>query len=191
MKAFLVKGKIIEKFMKKYLPSAIALTLLLTCALALWAQNYNRQGITFSLVDAEGAPITGEVVANGDIRVYSLREAKAAKDQQLSYNPENQRYTFTEAVISPGISLALVSPTDTMFLAIFGRSAPNRVIEGLKIQKGSYFLTSNEFSGKYMKAENWDLYLEDEVAAEKQDLSSYLFQLKDKKPITLVQGTAN
>jgi hypothetical protein len=175
----------------KYLPSGVALILFMVFALAVWAQNFNPQGITFTLVDNEGAPITGEELANGDIKVYSLREAKVAKDQQLTYNPENQRYTFTEAVISPGISLALVSPTDTMFLSIFGRSAPNRVIEGLKIQKGSYFLTSNEFSGKYLKAENWDTYLEDEVPAAKQDLSSYIHQLKDKKAVTLVQGTAN
>ena len=175
----------------KYLQTGLALLLFMGLALAVWAKTFSQQGITFTIVDQEGAPITGEVLANGDIKVYSLRDTLVARNQQLSYNPENQRYTFTEEVISPGISLALVSPTDTMFLSIFGRSAPNRLIDGLKIQKGSYFLTSNEFSGKYLKAENWDIYLENEVPAAKQDLTSYLHQLKDKKAVTLVQGTAN
>jgi hypothetical protein len=161
-------------------------------ALAAWAQqNFYPQGITFTLVDPAGAPLTGEALATGQIKVYSLRETKAAKDQQLTYNPANKRFTFTEAAVSPGISLALVNATDTMYLSIFGRSRPDRVIDGLRIQKGSYFLTSNEFAGKYLKVGNWDTYLEDEVAAVKQDLSSYIFQLKDKKPIILVQGTTH
>jgi hypothetical protein len=175
----------------QYLKPGLTFTLLLVVAVVVWAQQVNRQGITFTLVDQAGAPISGEVLANGDIKVYSLREAKVAKDQQLLYNPEKQRFTFTETVVSPGISLALVSPTDTMYLSVFGRSGPDRVIEGLRIQKGSYLLTSNEFSGKHLKVENWDLYLEDEVPAEKQDLSSYVFQLKDKKPVILVQGTTH
>ena len=145
----------------KYVHSGITLTLLMTLALAVWAQQFSRQGITFTLVDQAGEPISGEVLANGDIKVFSLREAKVAKDQQLVYNPEKQRFTFTESVASPGISLAFVSPTDTMFLSIFGRSGPDRVIDSLQIRKGSYVLTSNEFSGKYLKVTNLDVYLED------------------------------
>ncbi|MGV3642044.1 MAG: hypothetical protein ACO1NZ_16085 [Adhaeribacter sp.] len=175
----------------KYLQSGFALTLLMCLALAVWAQQFNRQGITFSLVDQSGEPISGEVLANGDVKVYSLREAKVAKDQQLVYHPEKQRFTFTESVVSPGLSLAFVSATDTMFLSVFGRSGPDRVIDSLQIRKGSYVLTSNEFSGKYLKVSNWDKYLEEEVPAAKQDLSSYIFQLKDKKPVSLVQGSAN
>jgi hypothetical protein len=175
----------------KHVRSGLALFLCLSLTLAVWAQSFSRQGITFSLRDAAGDAITGETLANGDIKVYSLRDTAVTQDQQLTYNPENQRYTFTEGVKSPGISLALVSLTDTMYLSIFGRSSPSRVIEGLQVRKGSYILTSNEFAGKYLKAENWDTYLENEVPAAKQDLSSYVFQLKAKKPITLVQGTAN
>ena len=175
----------------KYVQSGLALTLLMTLALAVWAQQFTRQGITFALVDQAGDPITGEVLANGDIKVFSLREAKVAKDQQLVYNAQNHRFTFTESVASPGITLAFVSPTDTMFLSIFGRSGPERVIDSLQIRKGSYVLTSNEFSGKYLKVSNLDTDLEEEVPAAKQDLSSYIFQLKDKKSVSLVQGSAN
>ncbi|MGV3505223.1 MAG: hypothetical protein ACO1O1_16045 [Adhaeribacter sp.] len=175
----------------KYLHPGLALLLLMTLALAAWAQTFTRQGITFTLADQAGEPISGEVLANGEVKIYSLREAKVAKDQQLVYHPEKQRFTFTESVVSPGISLALVSPTDTMFLSVFGRSGPDRVIDSLQIRKGSYVLTSNEFSGKYLKVSNWDNYLEDEVPAAKQDLSSYIFQLKDKKPVSLVQGSVN
>jgi hypothetical protein len=175
----------------KQLITGTAFTFFMVLALALWAQNYSRQGITFTLVDKAGAAITGEALVSGQIKIYSLREAKVAKDQQLTYNPENKRFTFREAVVSPGITLALVSPADTMFLSIFGRSGPERVLDGLTIQKGSYVLTSNEFAGKYLKAGNWDVYLEDEVPALKQDLSSYVHQLKDKKSVSLVQGTTN
>jgi hypothetical protein len=175
----------------KHLKSGLALALFMAVALATWAQTFNQQGISFTLVDKAGAPIPAEALAKGQIRIYSLRDAKAAKDQRLTYNPEQKRFTFTEAVISPGISLALLSPTDTMFLTIFGRSRPDRVIDSLRIQKGSYVLTSNEFAGKYLKAGDMNAYLEDEVPAEKQDLSSYLFELKDKKPVILVQGATN
>jgi hypothetical protein len=175
----------------KYLKPGLAFTVAMALTLAVWAQNFYQQGISFTLVDTAGASITQEALANGQIRVYSLREAKVAKDQQLTYNPENKRFTFTESVMSPGISLALISPSDTMFLSVFGRSRPDRVIDSLRIQKGSYLLTSNEFAGKYLKVADWNTYLEDEVPADKQDLSSYIFQLKDKKPVTLVQGSTN
>jgi hypothetical protein len=175
----------------KYLKPGLTLIFLLTLALAGQAQNFSRQGITFTLVDSAGAALSGEALATGALKLYSLRETTAAKDQQLTYNPGNKRFTFTESVVSPGLSLALVSATDTMFVSIFGRSGPDRVIDGLRIQKGSYVLTSNEFAGKYLKVGNWDTYLEDEVPAVKQDLSSYVFQLKDKKSVILVQGTTN
>lgn len=158
-------------------------------ALVVWAQTFSQQGISFTLVDKAGVPIPPDSLASGHIRIYSLRDAKAAKDQQLAYNPANKRFSFSEAVISPGISLALLSPTDTMFLTIFGRSRPDRVIDSLRIQKGSYVLTSNEFSGKYLKVGDLNAFLEDEVPAEKQDLTSYLFELKDKKPVIIVKDT--
>jgi hypothetical protein len=175
----------------KNFKSGLAFALFMVLGLAVWAQNFNQQGISFTLVDKAGAPIPADSLATGHIRIYSLRDAKAAKDQRLTYNPANKRFTFTEAVISPGISLALLSPTDTMFLTIFGRSRPDRMIDSLRIQKGSYMLTSNEFTGKYLKVGDLRAFLEDEVPADKQDLTSYLFELKDKKPVVLVQGTTN
>ncbi len=156
------------------------------------AQTFSKQGISFSLFDKNGTRLTEEAISNGTIKVYSLREQNGAKDQMLTYNKERQLFSLAETVVSPGISLALVSPTDTMYIAVFGRSGTDRVIEGITVQRGSYVLTSNEFgNNKQFNVTDWSPYLEDEEPASTQDLSAYAFQLKSKNPITLVQAVNN
>lgn len=156
------------------------------------AQNFAKQGISFTLLAKDGTRVTDEAILNGTVKIYSLRETKVAKEQALTYNKENKQFTFTETAASPGISLALVSSTDTMYISLFGRPRLDRVIDGINLQRGSYILTSNEFgSNKYFKVDDWSAYLEDEVQAAKQDLSAYAHQLKSKNPITLVQAKNN
>lgn len=157
-------------------------------ATMVWAQNFSRQGISFTLFDKTGKPLTDAVINNGQYRLYSLRDPKTVTDPHLSFEKTTQLFTFTESAISPGISLALISPTDTMYISVFGRSKPDKIIDGIKVQKGSYVLTSNEFSGnKRLKVESWNNFLEEEEPAEKQDLNRFSHILRDKKPISIVK----
>lgn len=166
----------------------VAMVILIASATWVWAQNFAKQSISFSLFDKNGQRLTEAAVLDSTIRVYSLREEKVAKEQTLTYDKEKQLFTFSESTVSPGISLAFVSPTDTMYISLFGRMATGRVIDGITVQRGSYVLTSNEFSGnKHFKITSWENYLEDEEPAAKQNLSAYAHQLKSKKRITLVQ----
>ena len=161
--------------------TTLAVVLSLTLVLA---QTFSKQGISFSLIDKSGTRLTDAAINDGTIKIYSMRDAKVVKDQDLKYNPENGLFTFTEEAISPGVALALVSATDTMYISLFGRSGTNRVIDPIIVQRGSYVLTSNEFAGnKTFKVTDWRLYLEDEVPAAQQDLSAYAHQLKSKKQI--------
>ncbi|WP_026461940.1 hypothetical protein [Adhaeribacter aquaticus] len=177
--------------MKNY-KLGLTLILVVVSATLVLAQTFSKQGISFTLFDKSGNQLTNEAITSGQVKVYSLRPENAAKEQQLSYNRITKRFIFTESAISPGISLALASPTDTMYISVYGRSGTDRVIEGLKVQRGSYVLTSNEFAGrKLLKVDNWEEFLEDETPAAEQDLSAYRNDLRDKKEVTLVEGLNN
>lgn len=153
-----------------------------------WAQNFSRQGISFILYDKTGKPLTDAVINNGQYRVFSLRDPKTVTDPHLSFEKANNLFTFTESAISPGISLAFISPTDTMYVQVFGRSKPDKIIDGITVKKGSYVLTSNEFPvNKKLKVESWEVFLEDEEPVDKQDLSRFSHVLRDKKSISIVK----
>ena len=152
------------------------------------AQNFKRQYLSFTLVDKEGKALTDAAIATGKVKIYSLREAKVATDPHLSFDRTKKTFTFSESVLSPGISLGLVTPTDTMIISIYGRGGTDRMLEGINIQRGSYVLTSNEFAkNKQLKVENWSNFLEDEEPADKQNLSGPVAILRTKQPISLVQ----
>ena len=168
--------------------AGLVLVLLAVSATWVWAQNFSRQGISFALYDKTGKPLTEAVINNGQYRVYSLRDPKTVTDPHLSFEKTTKLFTFTESAVSPGISLAFISPTDTMYVSVFGRSKPDKVIDGITVQKGSYVLTSNEFAGnKHLKVENWASFLEDEEPVEKQNLNRFSDVLRDKKPISIVK----
>lgn len=86
------------------------------------------------------------------------------------------------------MALAFVTPTETMFVTVYGRRGQSRTIDGIKLQKGSYMLTSNDFAGRNeLKIENWASFLEDETPPSKQDLSSYQASLKGKTAISVTK----
>jgi len=154
-----------------------------------WSQQqyYTRQHISFGLVDNAGQPLTAAAINTGSIKLYSVREAKVSTDPHLSFDIKTNLFAFSESVYSPGISLAFISATDTMYVSVYGRSDANRVIEGIKVQRGSYVLNSNDFArNKHLKVENWQKYLEDGVPATKQDLVPFAEHLRNKRPVTLV-----
>jgi len=166
----------------------LLLALLVMSATVVWAQNFSRQGISFSLFDKTGKQLTDAAIVTGQVKVYSLREAKTATDPHVSYDKTSKLFTFTESVISPGIMMALVSATDTMYLSVYGRSGPDRVIDGLTVQKGNYVLTSNEFGGrKRLKVESWNNYIEAEDPDASKNLASLAHVLKEKTPISIVK----
>jgi len=168
----------------------ISLTLIvfLVSASMAWSQQYyTRQHLTFSLLDDAGQPLTDAAINTGLIKLYSVREAKVSTDPHLSFDKKTNLFAFSESVYSPGISLAFISTTDTMYISVYGRSDANRVIDGIKVQRGSYVLTSNEFArNKHLKVDSWQKYLEDGVPAAKQDLLPFAEHLINKKTITLV-----
>lgn len=173
---------------KKGTKVSLIVAMLVITGTWVWAQNFSRQGISFKLLDKAGTPLTDAVIANGQYRVYSLRDPKTVTDPHLSYDKASNLFTFTESAISPGISLAFISPTDTMYISVFGRSKADKVIDGITVQKGSYVLTSNEFSGnKNLQVTSWSDFLEDEEPADRQDLNRFSHILRDKKPVSIVQ----
>ena len=166
---------------------AVALTTTLVLA-----QNFKRQYIGFTLVDKDGKELTDAALATGKVKIFTLREAKVATDPHLSFDRVKKTFSFSESVVSPGISLAFVSPTDTMFISVYGRGGADRFIQGIQVQRGSYVLTSNEFTGnKQLKIDNWKNFLEDEEPVEKQNLSGLIATLKTKRPISLVPHNHN
>ncbi|KAA5548661.1 hypothetical protein [Adhaeribacter rhizoryzae] len=168
--------------------AGLVVILLAISASLVWAQSFSRQGISFVLLDKTGKPLTDAVINNFQYRIYSLRDPKTVTDPHLSFEKDTNLFTFTESAVSPGISLAFISPTDTMYVQVFGRSKPDKVIDGVTVQKGSYVLTSNEFSGnKRLKVENWSDFLEDEEPVDKQDMNKFSHILRDKKPISIVK----
>ena len=168
--------------------AGLVLILLAVSVTMVWAQTFSRQGISFVLFDQTGKPLTDAVINNGKYRVYSLRDPKTVTDPHLSFEKATNLFTFTESAVSPGISLAFISPTDTMYISVFGRSKPDKIIDGIAVQKGSYVLTSNEFSGnKRLKVESWANFLEDEEPVDKQNLNRFSDILRDKKPISIVK----
>jgi len=168
----------------------LSLTLIgfLVSTTMVWSQQYyTRQQISFSLVDDAGQPLNAAAINTGSIKLYSIREAKVSTDPHLSFDMKTNLFNFSESVYSPGISLAFVSATDTMYVSVYGRADASRVIDGIKVQKGSFVLTSNEFAkNKLLKVDNWQKYLEDGVPATKQDLSAFAEHLRNKKPISMV-----
>jgi len=167
--------------------SLTLIVFLVSTTMALSQQYYMRQKIYFSLLDDAGQPLTDAAISTGQIKLFSAREAKVSTDPHLSFDKKTNLFEFSESVYSPGISLAFVSDTDTMYVSVYGRSNANRVIDGVKVQRGSYVLTSNEFApNKHLKVENWKTYLEDGVPAAKQDISPLAENLRDKKPISMV-----
>ena len=170
----------------RYLLTLLAFIL---CSGFVSAQNLMQQKLTFSLFDKTGKQLTDADFTAGQIKVFSLREAKVASYPKMSYNKDTKQFTFTESVMSPGIVLAFATPTDTMYISVYGRNT-DRLIDGITVQNGSYILTSNEFAGqKQLKVKDWANYLEDETPAAKQDLSSYVEILKEKSPVALVKTT--
>jgi hypothetical protein len=164
----------------------LSLALVAISATIMQAQTFSRQKLRFSLFDKNGTPLTDAAISSGKVRVYSLREAKTKTHSHLNFDRSSKYFTFSESTISPGIMLAFVSATDTMYLSLYGRTT-DRVIEGLKVQKGSYVLSSSEFAGqKQLKVNSWKQFLEDGVAPQQQDLASYKALLKNKKPVELV-----
>ncbi|GEO06391.1 hypothetical protein AAE02nite_40550 [Adhaeribacter aerolatus] len=178
----------VKLFQTKGKKAGLVIVLLAISVSLVWAQNFSRQGISFMLYDKTGKPLTDAVIKNFQYRVYSLRDPKTVTDPHLSFEKDTNLFTFTESAVSPGISLAFISPTDTMYVQVFGRSKPDKVIDGITVQKGSYVLTSNEFSGnKRLKVENWSDFLEDEESVDKQDLNKFSHILRDKKPVSIVK----
>ncbi len=152
------------------------------------AQTFSKQTLAFTLSDKSGTVYSEEAIKNGTVKIYSLREAKLSKNQNLTFQKATNQFHFSEDIYSPGLSLAFVSPTDTMYLEVYGRSATHRTIDGIKIQKGSYSLTSNDFaSGKTVKITHWDTYVTDEVPVKEQNLAEYAQELRNKKPVLLMQ----
>jgi hypothetical protein len=148
-------------------------------------KKFSRQKVTFSLFDKNGTQLTDAAISTGKIRVFTLRDPKTITHSHLTYDRSSKHFTFSESAISPGMILAIAVGTDIMYLSLYGRSA-DRVIDGLKVQNGSYVLSSDDFAGrKQLKVENWDKYLEDGVAPQQQDLTSYQALLKDKRPIEM------
>ena len=167
---------------------SLSLVVFLVSTTMAWSQQYFiRQKISFSMVDKAGQPLTDAAINTGQIKLFSTREAKVSTDPHLSFNKKTNLFDFSESVYSPGISLAFVSATDTMYVSVYGRADANRVIDGVKVQKGSYVLTSNDFApNKHLKVDNWQKYLEDDVPVDKQDLSPFAEHLRNKKPISMV-----
>jgi hypothetical protein len=148
--------------------------------------KFTRQKLTFNLFDKNGTQVTGAAISSGKVRVFTLREPKTITHSHLTYDRASKTFTFAESAISPGMILAFVSGTDIMYLSLYGRSA-DRNIDQIKIQNGSYVLTSNDFAGqKQVKVENWNKFLEDGIAPQQQDLTTYQALLKDKRPMELV-----
>jgi hypothetical protein len=164
----------------------LSLALVVISATMMQAQTFSRQKLMFSLFDQSGTQLTDAAIKSGKVRVYSLREAKTITHSHLNFDRTNKYFTFSESAISPGMLLAFVSAADTMYLSVYGRTT-DRVIDGLKVQKGSYVLTSGEFAGrKQLKVESWNQFLEDGAAPQQQDLASYKVLLKNKRPVELV-----
>lgn len=164
----------------------LSLALVVISATLMQAQTFSRQKLVFSLFDKNGTQLTDAAIKSGKVSVYSLREAKTITHSHLNFDRTNKYFTFSESAISPGMMLAFVSATDTMYLSLYGRTT-DRVIDGLKLQKGSYVLSSSEFAGrKQLKVENWTQFLEEGLAPQQQDLASYKALFKDKRPVELV-----
>lgn len=160
--------------------------LLLISASWVMGQTFSREQILFTLFDKSGKQFTDAAIKAGQVRVYSLREPKTITHSHLNFDHSSKYFTFAESAISPGMLLAFVTATDTMYVSFYGRSA-NRTIDGIKVQKGSYVLTSGEFAGqKLLQVKNWNKYLEEELAPAQQDLTAYRAMFKNKKPIGLV-----
>lgn len=159
-------------------------------ATLLLAQTFSRQKIVFSLFDKQGKQLTAAAISSGQVKVYSLREAKTITHSHLSFDKKSKLFTFSESAISPGMRLAFISGADTMFVSLYGRAFNNRTIKGIRVQPGSYVLTSNEFAGQQqLQVKDWRAYLEDELAPQQQDLTAYRASLKGKKPVGLVSHT--
>jgi hypothetical protein len=164
----------------------LSLVLVLVSSTLLLAQTFSRHKIMFTLSDKSGTQLTGAAISTGKVRVYTLREAKTITHSHLSFDKKSKYFTFGESAISPGMLLAFVSATDTMYVSFFGRSS-NRILDGIKVQQGSYVLTSNEFAGqKVLQVDNWNKYLEEGTPVPQQDLSMYRVLFKDKQPLALV-----
>jgi hypothetical protein len=177
---------VINKCRPVNIKQVLSLVLVMVSSTFLMAQTFSRQKIMFTLFDKNGTQLTGAAINSGQIRVYTLREAKTITHSHLSFDKSSKYFTFGESAHSPGMLLAFVTATDTMYVSIFGRSS-NRTIEGIKVQKGSYVLTSNEFAGqKLLKVDNWQKFLEEGTPAPQQELASYRVLLKDKKPVEMV-----
>lgn len=165
---------------------ALLLVLALMGSSWLEAQTFSRQQLQFNLFDKNGTQLTNAAITTGKVRVYTLREPKTITHSHLSYDRTSKYFTFGESAVSPGMMLALVSAADTMYLSVYGR-ANGRSIDGLRVHKGSFVLSSDHFAGqKQLKIENWSAYLEDGTAPQQQDLSAYRALLKNKKPVQLV-----
>ncbi|WP_026461939.1 hypothetical protein [Adhaeribacter aquaticus] len=150
--------------------------------------NMNRQILAFSLFDKTGKQLTDEDLKTGLVKVYSLRESSKAFYPQLAFDKETGLFTFSEPVLSYGIALAFVTPAETMYVFTHGRFGPPRTIDGIKIQKGSYIFSSNDFAkSNVIKVDDWSQYLEDETPVAKQDLSAYNDQLQGKRPVPLLK----
>jgi hypothetical protein len=149
-------------------------------------QKFSRHKLMFSLFDKNGNQLTGSAISSGKVRVYTLREPKTITHSHLTYDRVSKYFTFAESAVSPGMMLAFVTATDIMYVSLYGRAA-ERILDGIQVQNGSYVLSSNDFgSQKQLKVASWAKYLEDEVAPQQQDLTSYQAQLKDKRPVELV-----
>ena len=100
----------------------LTLLAIIVCSSFVGAQNLMQQKLTFSLFDKTGKQLTDADFTEKQIKVYSLREAKVASYPKMSYNKETKQFTFTESAMSPGISAGFsYSPTDTMYISVYGR----------------------------------------------------------------------
>jgi hypothetical protein len=177
----------VQKSRPGYARWVLSLVLVAGSFTLLTAQTFTRQRLTFSLSDKNGTPLTGAAISSGKVKVFTLREAKTITHSHLSYDRKTKDFIFAESAISPGMSLAFVSAGDTMYVSLYGRFT-ERSIQGIKVQKGSYVLSSNEFGGKkQLEVDNWNKYLEDQTPAPQQDLSAYRAMIKDKRPVELVE----
>ena len=177
---------VINKRRPGKIKQVLSLVLVLVSSTFLLAQTFSRHKIMFTLSDKSGTQLTGAAISTGKVRVYTLREAKTITHSHLSFDKKSKYFTFGESAISPGMLLAFVSATDTMYVSFFGRSS-NRILDGIKVQQGSYVLTSNEFAGqKVLQVDNWNKYLEEGTPVPQQDLSMYRALFKDKQPLPLV-----
>lgn len=181
-----IYGLKLTRFMRFYL--TIFLFILNFALNQAIAQTYSKQSLSFTLADKTGKTYTDEAIINGTVKIYSLRDAKMSRGQQLTFTKENNLFTFSEEVFSPGLSLAFVNLTDTMYVEVYGRSAVHRVLDGIKLQKGSFSLTSNDFAaGKTLKINQWETYLTEEVPVKEQNLAEYARELAGKKPVLLLK----